>query len=127
MWIYLYDIIAPSGFGVRSMIVWDKETPGMGVGWRSQHELCLFGSSGKAKFDGHKGYGKVLRCSRSGNESHPTQKPVELMEMILDNMDFVKTVYDPFGGSGTTLVAAEKTCHTAYLMELTPGYTDVIV
>ena len=49
------------------------------------------------------------------------------MEMILDNMDFVKTVYDPFGGSGTTLAAAEKTGHTAYLMELTPGYTDVIV
>ena len=43
------------------------------------------------------------------------------------NMDFVKTVYDPFGGSGTTLAAAEKTGHTAYLMELTPGYTDVIV
>ena len=39
MWIYLYDIIEKSGFGVRSMIVWDKETPGMGVGWRSQHEL----------------------------------------------------------------------------------------
>lgn len=127
MWIYLYDIIEKSGFGVRSMIVWDKETPGMGVGWRSQHELCLFGSRGKAKFDGHKGYGNVLRCSRSGNELHPTQKPVELMEMILDNMDFVKTVYDPFGGSGTTLAAAEKTGHTAYLMELTPGYTDVIV
>ena len=34
MWIYLYDIIEKSGFGVRSMIVWDKETPGMGVGWR---------------------------------------------------------------------------------------------
>ena len=127
MWIYLYDIIEKSGFGVRSMIEWDKETPGMGVGWRSQHELCLFGSRGKAKFDGHKGYGNVLRCSRSGNELHPTQKPVELMEMILDNMDFVKTVYDPFGGSGTTLAAAEKTGHTAYLMELTPGYTDVIV
>lgn len=58
---------------------------------------------------------------------HPTQKPVELIEQILDNMDFVKTVYDPFGGSGTTLAAAEKTGHTAYIMEITPGYTDVIV
>lgn len=127
MWIYLYDIIEKSGFGVRSMLVWDKESPGMGVGWRSQHELCIFGSRGKASFDGHKGYGNVLRCSRSGNELHPTQKPVELFEQILDNMDFVKTVYDPFGGSGTTLAAAEKTGHTAYIMELTPEYTDVIV
>ena len=57
MWIYLYDIIEKSGFGVRSMLVWDKESTGMGVGWRSQHELCIFGSRGKASFDGHKGYG----------------------------------------------------------------------
>ena len=127
MWVYLCDIVEHAGFGIRSMIVWDKETAGMGIGWRSQHELCLFGSRGKAQFDGHKGYGNVLTCKRSGNEFHPTQKPIELIEMLLDNTDFVKTVYDPFGGSGTTLIAAEKTGHTAYLMELTPGYTDVIV
>lgn len=42
MWNALFDIFESSGYGVRSMIVWDKGTPGMGLGWRSQHELCMF-------------------------------------------------------------------------------------
>ena len=44
MWITLYDIAESSGYGVRNMVVWDKGTPGMGQGWRSQHEIVLFGS-----------------------------------------------------------------------------------
>ncbi len=127
MWIYLFDLTESAGFGVKSMIVWDKETPGMGMGWRSQHELCMFGARASCHFDGHKGYGNVIRCTRSGNDLHPTQKPVELLEQILDNTDFAHGVYDPFGGSGTTMAAAEKYGQESYLMELTPAYTDVIV
>lgn len=127
MWIYLFDMMESSGFGVKNMIVWDKGSPGMGIGWRTQHELCMFAHRTKTHFDGHKGYGNVLQCSRTGNELHPTQKPVELFEKILDNTDWASGVYDPFGGSGTTLAAAEKTGQTAYIMELTPEYTDVIV
>ena len=127
MWIYLFDLTEAAGFGVKSMIVWDKETPGMGMGWRSQHELCMFGARASCHFDGHKGYGNVIRCTRSGNDLHPTQKPVELLEQILDNTDFARGVYDPFGGSGTTMAAAEKYGQESYIMELTPAYTDVIV
>ena len=127
MWVYLFDLAEGAGFGVKSMIVWNKKTPGMGLGWRSQHELLLFGSRGKTHFDGHKGYGNVIEISRSGNELHPTQKPVELIEQVLDNTDFATDVYDPFAGSGTTLIAAENKGQTAYCMELTPGYTDTIV
>ena len=127
MWIYLFDLTEGAGFGVKSMIVWDKETPGMGMGWRSQHELCMFGAKAATHFDGHKGYGNVIRCSRSGNELHPTQKPLELFEALLDNNDFAHGVYDPFGGSGTSLAAAESKGQQAYIMELTPGFTDVIV
>lgn len=127
MWVSLYDIVEAEGFSVRSMIVWDKGTPGMGVGWRSQHELILFGSRGALSFNKRKGYGNVLKCSRSGNEYHPTQKPVELLEKIVDNMDFAHGVYDPFGGSGSTLIACEAHGQPSYLMELTPGFTDAIV
>ena len=109
------------------MIVWDKQTPGMGFGWRSQHELCMFGMKRKPKWDNHKGYGNVLQCSRSGNELHPTQKPLELMEKLLDNTAWASGVYDPFGGSGTSLAAAEKLGQQAWIMELTPGFTDTIV
>ena len=127
MWVYLFDLVEAAGFGVKSEIVWDKGTPGMGVGWRSQHELILFGARAATHFDGHKGYGNVLSISRSGNELHPTQKPVELLEKLVDNTDFAKGVYDPFGGSGTTMAACEAHGQPSYLMELTPAYTDVIV
>ena len=69
----------------------------------------------------------MIRCQRSGNELHPTQKPLELFEQILDNNDFAAGVYDPFGGSGTTMAAAEKQGQQSYIMELTPAYTDTIV
>ena len=124
---YLYDLVESSGLGVKSMIVWDKQTPGMGFGWRAQHELCMFGLKTKPKWDNHKGYGNVIQVARSGNELHPTQKPVELIEKLLDNTAWANGVLDLFGGSGTTLIAAEHQGQTAYLMELTEGYTDVIV
>lgn len=127
MWVYLFDLVEAAGFGAKSMLVWDKESPGMGMGWRSQHELVLFGARASTKFDGHKGYGNVLKCSRSGNELHPTQKPVELLEKMVDNTDWATGVYDPFGGSGTTLIACEAHNQPSYIMELTPAFTDVIV
>lgn len=127
MWVYLFDLAESAGFGVKSMIVWNKKTPGMGVGWRSQHELCLFGSRGKTHFDGHKGYGNVIELSRQGNELHPTQKPVELIEAIIDNTDFAEGVFDPFGGSGTTMMAAEAKNQKSYIMEISPAFVDTIV
>ena len=127
MWINLFDVTEAAGFGVRNMIVWNKKTPGMGQGWRTQHELIMYGQRTKAKWDNHKGYGNVLEISRSGNELHPTQKPVELIEMLLDNTEWLEGVYDPFGGSGTTLIASEIKGQKSFLMELTPGYTDTIV
>lgn len=127
MWIYLFDLVEGSGFGVRNMIVWNKNSIGMGVGWRTKHELIMFGLKTKPNFDKRKGYGNVLDCKRSLNLFHPTQKPVELIEMILDNTAWAKGVYDPFGGSGTTLIAAEKKNQEAYIMELEPKYVDTIV
>lgn len=127
MWIYLYDTAEACGYGVRSMLVWDKQTPGMGIGWRTQHELIMFAHRTKPQWDKHKGYSNILQCSRTGNELHPTQKPVELIEKLLDNTSWAKGVLDPFGGSGTTLIAAEKLGQQAWLMELEPKYVDVIV
>lgn len=127
MWVYLFDLVEGAGFGMKSMLVWDKETPGMGIGWRSQHEIVMFAARGKTNFDGHKGYGNVLRCTRSGNEFHPTQKPVELIGKILDNNDWARGVYDPFGGSGSTMIACEDMGQSSFLMELSPANVDVSV
>ena len=127
MWVYLFDLVEAAGFGVKSELVWDKGTPGMGVGWRSQHELILFAARAATHFDGHKGYGNVLSVSRSGNELHPTQKPVELLEKLVDNTDFARGVYDPFGGSGSTLIACEQTDRICRTIELDEKFCDVIV
>jgi len=127
MWVYLYDIVESNGLGVKNMIVWNKKSPGMGVGWRTQHELIMFAHRTKPKFDNHKGYGNVIECTRTGNELHPTQKPVEIIEKLLDNTDWAHGVVDMFGGSGTTLIACEGMGQKSYLMELTPAFTDVIV
>lgn len=127
MWVYLFDIVESNGLGVKNMIVWNKKSPGMGVGWRTQHELVMFAHRTKPKFDNHKGYGNVLECTRTGNELHPTQKPVEIIEKLLDNTEWAHGVVDLFGGSGTTLIACEKMGQPSYLMELTPAFTDVIV
>jgi DNA modification methylase len=115
------------GFGVRNMIVWDKGTPGMGVGWRSQHEICMMASRSAQKFSPHKAQGNVIKCARTGNINHPTEKPVELIAKIIDVTDFAEEIYDPFAGSGTTLIACEQLQRKCYAMELDPAYVDVII
>lgn len=127
MWIYLFDLVEGSGLGVRNMIVWNKQSPGMGNGWRAQHELVMFAHRTKPKWDNHKGYGNVLEATRSGNELHPTQKPVEILEKLLDNTQWAEGVLDTFGGSGTTLIAAESVGQQAFLMEMEPAFVDTIV
>lgn len=127
MWINLFDIIESSGYGVRNMIVWDKETPGMGAGWRMQHELVMCGISVKSPFNPKKAQGNVIRCKRTGNKNHATEKPVELLEKILEVTDMARTVCDPFNGSGSTLLACERTKRQCFSVELTTGYTDVTI
>jgi hypothetical protein len=70
MWVNLFDVAESSGFGVRNMIVWNKDAPGMGVGWRSQHELVMFASRAGVAFDPHKAQGNVrpVRRVRDGDD-----------------------------------------------------------
>ena len=68
--------------------------------------------------------------SNSGNEFasvHKAGYPIAFPVWIIEKMDFSKSVFDPFGGTGTTMIAAEKLNRTSYLMELDPKYCDVII
>lgn len=127
MWVYLFDVMESSGFGVRSMIVWDKGTPGMGRGWRSQHELVMFGIHVKAEFDNKMASGNVLHSSRTGNPNHPTEKPVDILETILTVSDFCQMIADPFLGSGTTMVACQNLNRKCLGIEISPEYCAVIL
>jgi len=126
MWISLFDVAESCGFGVRNMIVWDKGSPGMGVGWRMQHELVLVGVKVKSPFDPHKAQGNVIQAKRTGNVNHATEKPVDLLEKIIEVNDFAEIVADPFAGSGSTLIACARSGRAARLVELDPRYCDVI-
>jgi len=128
MWVWLFDVAESSGYGVRSMICWDKGTPGMGRGWRSQHELILWAAKAAPPFDKHaSGQGNVLRCKRTGNKHHTTEKPVEIVASLLATAPFAQTVADPFVGSGTTIIACEQVGRTAVGMEMDAAYVDVCI
>lgn len=113
---------------VKACIVWDKKSIGLGqANYRPQHEFIFYCGG---QWYGDKKQSDVWYLSR-GNTSeyvHPTQKPVELIEMALENSSKAgDIVIDCFGGSGSTLVACEKQAREARLMELDEKYVDAII
>ena len=116
------------GHKVKACIVWDKKSIGLGNShYRPQHEFILYCGG---QWYGDKSQSDVWYMSRgaTGEYVHPTQKPVELVERALNNSSKAgDVVIDCFGGSGSTLIACEKTNRHARLMELDPKYCDVII
>jgi DNA modification methylase len=128
-----YGLVADvfkSIFNVKSTIVWDKQHFGMGSFYRTQYELLLFGTNGDEVGTWNSGHDErdVWSIPRESTAYvHPTQKPVALAIRALSNSSNRNDiVLDLFGGSGSTLIAAQETNRTAYLMELDPHYVDVI-
>lgn len=131
MWTTLFDLVEASGIPVRSMIVWDKGSPGLGGLWRPQHEIVMFGSrQGQKRHSGEAAIGNVLRADRTGNEFHYTEKPVDILEIILKNdraSGRTGLVGDTFAGSGSTILACERLNRPCRAMEVEPGWCDVVV
>ena len=121
-----------AGWKVRQCLIWKKQTMVMGrQDYHWKHEPCLYGWKDGA---GHlwaadRKQTTILEFDRpSRNAEHPTMKPVALFEyQMLNNTKGGDIVLDSFGGSGTTLIAAEKNGRIARLMELDAKYCDVIV
>jgi len=108
----------------KTCIVWAKNVFGMGQGYRHQHEFCLF--NGKID-EVVKNESDLWNIKKDTNYVHPTQKPVALSVRAFGNHTKLLKVLDLFGGSGSTLIGAEQTGRTAFVMELDPKYCDVIV
>ena len=110
-------------------IVWAKKSIGLGnSNYRPQHEFIFYIKGGEWR--GDRAQSDVWYMSRgaTGEYVHPTQKPVELIEKAVNNSSKSEDVIlDVFGGSGSTLIACEKTNRNARLMELDPKYVDVII
>lgn len=130
----------------KNLCIWVKDVAGQGSLYRSQHELVFVFKSGKGahrnniqlgQFGRYRTniwqYRRVNSLARTTDESnlpdlHPTIKPVELVaDAILDSTARGDVVLDPFLGSGTTVIAAERTGRICYGIELDPRYTDTIV
>lgn len=121
-----------AGWTVRQCLIWKKSSLVLGrqdYQWR--HESCLYGWKDGAShlWAADRKQTTVLEFDKpSRNGEHPTMKPVALFEyQMLNNTKGGDVVLDSFGGSGTTLIAAEKNGRVASVMELDPIYCDVIV
>jgi len=115
-----------------TFIIWAKNTFTLGrADYQRQYEPILYGwrEGASRHWCGDRDQGDVWHIKKPHkNDLHPTMKPVELVERAIRNSSRPgDTVLDCFGGSGTTLIAAEKTGRRARLMELDPKYADVIV
>ncbi len=133
-----------SGYSLKNLCVWVKDNGGMGSLYRSRHELTFVFKNGDDPHTNNVELGKHGRYRTNVWEypgvntmkkdrmdelaMHPTVKPVNLVaDAIKDCSKRRGIILDPFGGSGTTLIAAQKTGRQARMIELSPHYCDVII
>ncbi len=126
------DTLIASGFAIRAQIVWAKERLVIGRGdYHWQHEPCWYAVRNKGHWAGDRKQTTLWTISSKDQDQeteHSTQKPVECMRRpILNNSSPGQAVYDPFLGSGTTLIAAETTGRVCFGVELNPAYVDVAI
>jgi len=123
-----------AGFNVRSQIIWAKDRLVLSRGdYHWQHEPCWYAvkKTGKGHWAGDRKQTTLWHIANKDQDAetvHGTQKPVECMRRpILNNSSPGQIVYEPFMGSGTTLIAAESTGRVCFGIELNPAYVDVAV
>lgn len=122
---------AAAGILFHRQIIWMKPQFVFGRGhyhWR--HELCLMGwlQGNEPPFYGERNQDTVWQIGRENDKIHPTQKPVEICAIpIRNHLKPNEIVYEPFSGSGTNFIAAEKEGVRCFGMELSPNYCDVII
>ncbi|MCW2404580.1 DNA modification methylase [Sphingobium sp. B1D7B] len=127
---------------LKNICVWSKGSAGMGSFYRSQHELVFvwkvgtaphlntveLGKNGRYRTNIWNYRGAIKTGADAELAMHPTVKPVPMiMDAIKDTSKVGEVVLDPFGGSGSTLLAAEKTKRRARLIEYEPGYCEVTI
>ena len=127
---------------LKNICVWNKSNAGMGSLYRSKHEFIFVFKNGKKPHINNIELGRFGRSrsnvwdypsqnvlnGKSKLALHPTVKPVALVaDAIRDCSNRNGIILDPFGGAGTTLIAAEKTGRRARLIEIDPGYVDVAI
>src|SRR4051794_19475237 len=122
-----------TGFNLRAQIIWAKDRFAFSRGhYHWQHEPCWYavrGTSG-AHWSGDRKQSTVwtIPARDDDGHGHGTQKPIECMRRPIENNSSPgQAIYDPFSGSGTTIIAAEMTGRSCFAIEIDPAYVDVAV
>jgi DNA modification methylase len=126
------ESLVANGFTIRAQIIWAKDRLVLGRGdFHWQHEPAWYSVRDKGNWTGDRKQTTLWAISSGGQDAkttHGTQKPVECMRRpMLNNSSPGQTVYDPFHGSGSTLIAAETSGRVCLAMELDPRYVDIAV
>jgi len=127
------ESIEASGFEIRSQIIWAKHQFVIGRGhYHPHHEPCWYavrkGATGHWCGDRKQSTLWQIPKSQKSETGHSTQKPVECMKRPIENNSSPgQAVYEPFSGSGTTIIAGEMTGRCVYAIELNPAYVDMAV
>jgi DNA modification methylase len=120
--------IEACGFEIRTQIVWAKDRFALSRGnYHWQHEPCWYAVRNNAHWSGDRSQSTLwqIKAREDDGHGHGTQKPVECMRRpILNNSNAGQVVYDPFLGTGTTIIAAETTKRICYGLEINPAYCD---
>lgn len=127
--------IIESGFDLRAQIIWAKSQFVIGRGnYHPHHEPCWYAVRKKtgatAHWNGDRKQSTLWQIDKpqKSETGHSTQKPVECMKRPIENNSSPgQAVYEPFSGSGTTIIAGEMTGRHVYAIELNPAYVDVAV
>jgi len=129
----MHDLLTENNFKISSVITWSKESFAPGFGdYNEQTEFCLYGWKGGSRHSwfGPKNESTLWKIHRDRTclYKHPTQKALELAERAIRNSSKSgDIVFDPFLGSGTTLIAAARLGRRCFGMEIEPKYCDIIV
>lgn len=123
--------IESCGFEIRNQIIWAKERFALSRGnYHWQHEPCWYAVRNNAHWNGDRSQSTLWQISsrEDSGHGHGTQKPVECMRRpMLNNSSAGQVVYDPFLGSGTSIIAAETIGRRCFGLEIDPAYCDAIV
>jgi DNA modification methylase len=127
---YVFNALHDNAMDYKAVIIWDKGNHTLSNSdYMSKYDPIVYGWTDEHKFYGGRSNFDIWEVPRtSKNELHPTMKPIALCEKaIVNSSEHNGVVLDLFLGSGSTLIASEKTGRICYGMELDPKYVDVIV
>lgn len=115
-------------FKIKNILIWEKNNTSMGdlkASYAPKYEMIIFAHKGRKLLNGFR-YADIIKANRTGNKLHPTEKPVDLLELFIKNSsDENAVVFDGFMGSGSTGVACVNTNRNFIGIELDENYFNI--